>query len=85
MAALRQDGLRVSFLQLLTLFPVPRQELDWALADVDTVLVAEENLTGQYRAVLAPYLGNRRVLGVNKIGGLITPNEIIRAVRAAEG
>jgi len=84
-AALRAEGLRVSFLQPLTLFPVPRRELDWALAGVDTVIVAEENLTGQYRAALAPHFGARRVLGVNKIGGLISPGEIARAVRAAEG
>ena len=51
---------------------------------MDTVIVAEENLTGQYRAALAPCLGHRRVLGVNKIGGLISPAEIARAVRAAE-
>jgi 2-oxoglutarate ferredoxin oxidoreductase subunit alpha len=83
-AALRRDAVRISFLQLLTLFPVPRRELEWALAGVRTVLVAEENLSGQYRAVLAPQLQGKRVVGINKIGGLIAPSEIVRAVRAAE-
>lgn len=83
-AALRGDNVRLSFLQLQTLFPVPRRELDWALASVHTVFVAEENLTGQYRAVLAPYLDGKRVVGINKVGGLIAPGEIIRAVRAVE-
>ena len=83
-AALRREEIRISFLQLLTLFPVPQQELDRALAGVHTVFVAEENLTGQYRAVLAPYLGSKRVVGVNKIGGLIAPREIVGTVQAAE-
>lgn len=83
-AALRQEGFRLSFLQLQTLFPVPRRALDWALAGVRTVFVAEENLTGQYRAVLSPNLGSRRVVGINKIGELISPREIAEVVRATE-
>jgi len=81
---LRTDGVRFSMLQPQTLFPVPRRTLDWALAGVRTVFVAEENMTGQYRAVLAPYLSGKRVVGINKIGALIAPSEIVRAVRAAE-
>jgi 2-oxoglutarate ferredoxin oxidoreductase subunit alpha len=83
-AALRREGGRVSLLQPQTLFPIPRQVLDGALAGVQTVFVAEENLTGQYRAVLAPHFHGRRVVGINKIGALIAPGEIIQAVRAAE-
>jgi len=83
-AELRREGVRVSLLQPQTLFPIPRQALDWALAGVRTVFVAEENLTGQYRAVLAPYFDGKRVVGINKIGALIAPGEIIQAVRTAE-
>lgn len=81
---LRVQGIRISLLQVLSLFPVPRHALDWALAGVSKVWVAEENLGGQYRAVLSPHLGSRRVLGINKIGGMITPEEILRAVRGAK-
>jgi hypothetical protein len=48
---------------------------------VETVFVAEENLTGQYRAALAPCLEGKQVFGINKIGSLISPGEIVRAVR----
>jgi hypothetical protein len=51
---------------------------------VETVFIAEENLTGQYRTALAPYLRGRRVVGINKIGALIPPTEIAAAVRSAE-
>jgi 2-oxoglutarate ferredoxin oxidoreductase subunit alpha len=84
-AELRRDHLRVSFLQLQTLFPIPRSVLHWALAGVRAVFVAEENLTGQYRAVLAPYLAGKQVVGINKIGSMITPAEISQALRAAVG
>jgi 2-oxoglutarate ferredoxin oxidoreductase subunit alpha len=83
-AALRSTGLHVSLLQAQTLFPVPRRAITEALAGVRVVSVAEENLTGQYRTVLAPYLDGRRIVGINKIGGLITPSEIADAVRAVE-
>ena len=42
--------------------------------------MAEENLTGQYRAALTPYLSGKRVFGINRIGRLISPSEIVRAV-----
>ena len=80
---LRSEGSRISFLQIQTLFPIPRRWLDWASASVDTVYVAEENLTGQYRAALAPFLSGKRVYGINKIGKLISPGEIAGAVRGA--
>jgi 2-oxoglutarate ferredoxin oxidoreductase subunit alpha len=77
---LRSRGLATSFLQIQTLLPVPCQALDRALAGVETVFVAEENLTGQYRAVLSSYLAGKQVHGINKIGSLISPGEIVRAV-----
>ncbi len=78
---LRREGFPVSFLQVQTLFPVPRAALDWSLAGVETVFVAEENLTGQYRSVLAPYLAGKHVYGINKIGNLISPSEIVHTIR----
>lgn len=81
---LRERGIDVSLFQPLTLFPVPERELRAALEGVENVFVAEENLTGQYRTVLAPYFEGRRVRGINKIGGTISPTEIVQAVEARE-
>jgi 2-oxoglutarate ferredoxin oxidoreductase subunit alpha len=78
---LRSEGSRISFLHVHSLFPIPRQWLDQATTGVEAVLVAEENLTGQYRAALAPCLSGKRICGINKIGSLISPQEITRAVR----
>jgi 2-oxoglutarate ferredoxin oxidoreductase subunit alpha len=82
---LRKEGFPISFLQIQTLFPVPTEALRRAAAGIRTVLVAEENLTGQYRAVLAPLLNDRRLMGINKIGSMISPAEIVRAIRRAGG
>jgi 2-oxoglutarate ferredoxin oxidoreductase subunit alpha len=78
---LRSGGRRVSFLQVQSLFPVPRQWLERAAAGVDTVFVAEENLSGQYRAALTPYLPGKRIYGINRIGRLISPREIVEGVK----
>jgi 2-oxoglutarate ferredoxin oxidoreductase subunit alpha len=80
---LRKEGFPISFLQIQTLFPVPAEALHWASAGIRTVFVAEENLGGQYRTVLAPLLTGKRLLGINKIGGMISPDEIACAIRGA--
>ncbi len=78
---LRSEGMRISFLHIQSLFPIPRKGLDRAVAGVEAVYVAEENLTGQYRAALTPYLSGKRIYGINRIGALISPSEIARAVQ----
>jgi 2-oxoglutarate ferredoxin oxidoreductase subunit alpha len=82
---LRQEGSPVSFLQIQTLFPVPAEALNQASAGIRTVFVAEENLSGQYRTILAPFLAGKCLLGINKIGSMLTPGEIARAIRRAGG
>jgi 2-oxoglutarate ferredoxin oxidoreductase subunit alpha len=82
---LRQEGSPISFLQIQTLFPVPTEALNQALAGIRTVFIAEENLSGQYRTALEPFLAGKRLLGINRIGSMITPGEIARAIRRAGG
>jgi len=83
-SGLRAEGVRVSFLQIQSLFPIPRKWLDWAVAGVEVVFVAEENLTGQYRAALTPYLSGKRIVGINRIGSLISPSDIVRVVQGVK-
>jgi len=78
----RRGGRRVSFLQLLTLFPIPQGKIVGCLDGVRRVVVAEENLTGQYRSLIQHLFGNRQVIGVNKIGSMITPKEILSALES---
>jgi len=78
----RARGTKVSFLQVMTLFPIPERDIARCLDGTRRVVVPEENLTGQYRGVVRPLFGDREVVGVNKIGGMITPEEILSAVEA---
>lgn len=79
---LRASGRRVSFLQLLTLFPVPAAQISKAAERVSRVVVVEENLTGLYASVLEPLVAGKRLLRVNRVGNLIAPAEIIAAAEA---
>ncbi len=74
------SGIRAALLQVQSLFPIPVQALRETTQGVRRVIVAEENLPGQYRSVIQPYIRSREILGVNKIGSMITPGEIIDAM-----
>lgn len=76
------EGRRVSFLQPLTLFPVPRRAVLAAAAGCTRVVIAEENMTGLYAGVLEPLLASRTVIRVNRVGSMIPPREIAAAVEA---
>ena len=79
----RAAGVRVSFLGLETLFPVPEAILRDALAGCSRVVVAEENLTGLYAGVLESRLHGRELVRVNGLGAMITPGRIEAAIEAA--
>lgn len=80
---MRESGRRVSFLQPLTLFPVPAEALRRAASGCSRVIVAEENLTGLYAGALEPHLAGKRVLRANAVGHMLTPDEILEAAEAA--
>ncbi len=80
---LRAAGRRVSFLQLLTLFPVPADAIRRTADGCARVLVVEENLTGLYASILEPLLGAERLVRVNRIGQMITPADVVKAAEAA--
>jgi 2-oxoglutarate ferredoxin oxidoreductase subunit alpha len=72
----RQRGRKVSGLNVFSLFPIPERLIRESAAGVRRVVVAEENLTGQYRTLITPLLRNAEVVGINRIGRMITPAEI---------
>lgn len=76
----RAAGRRLSFLGLLTLFPVPVEAIREAARTARRVVVAEENLSGLYRKVLAGALPELPWHGVNKLGSMIGPGEILEAL-----
>ena len=76
----RRLGKRVSFVGVQTLFPVPVAPIREAVRDAKRVLVVEENLTGLYRSILGTALPGVELVGLNRIGRMITPAEIVDAL-----
>jgi 2-oxoglutarate ferredoxin oxidoreductase subunit alpha len=76
----RSQGRKVSAMNILTMFPIPEHHIQRAVGLVDRVVVAEENMSGQYRSVIAPLLAGKEIVGVNKVGSMITPKEIVGAI-----
>ena len=75
---------RVSFLKLMTLFPVASAAITHAAEGCRRVVVAEENLTGLYASAMQPLVGNRELLRVNGIGNQISPARIVEALERAQ-
>jgi len=76
----RAKGYRVAGLHLRVLNPLPINSIREFLADVDKVMVPENNYQGQLAHHLAAELGIRPIR-VNKIGGLpFTPGEVLAKI-----
>lgn len=78
---LDSEGVPVSLLTVKTLFPVSGELIE-LISAYSRVIVAEENLTGQYRRVLWGETGDDKVSGVNVLGRMLTPEEIAREITA---
>jgi 2-oxoglutarate ferredoxin oxidoreductase subunit alpha len=76
---LRAEGKTASLLIIKTLFPVSPQILD-IMNRYPRVIIVEENLTGQYREILFGCNGRTGVSGVNAMGNLISPQDIMQEV-----
>ncbi len=79
---LRQQGNRISFCNLQTLFPIPENEISGIAANAKQILVVEENMNGLYRSQIEKLFPGKRVRGVNGVGRMITPGEIENAALA---
>lgn len=80
-AALRKEGVKISLLIAKTLFPIPAEYYKITEA-YKHLIIAEENLTGQYRQSMFGNQHLSRVSGVNKMGKMIDPEEIELKVKS---
>ena len=83
MHRVRATGGKISFLKLMTLFPVANAAIEQAAEGCRRVVVAEENLTGLYASAIQPLLGSGALLRVNGIGNPISPGQILEAMERA--
>ncbi len=81
--AFRNSGKPVSLLVAKTLSPIP--DLYYEICgQYERIVIAEENLDGELRRIMFGQAGNSRVTGVNKMGQMIEPGEIIKALESHE-
>lgn len=76
----RLAGKAVSSINVMSLFPVPEEALREAATGIQRVVVAEENMNGQYRMVISHLFPHAEIVGLNVIGRMITPSEILNAI-----
>ncbi len=77
---LKTYGEKVSFLNVQTLYPIPKRIIAEASRGVKRIVVVEENLTGLYKSQIESLFTGTEIVSVNKIGGMITPDEIQKAI-----
>jgi len=81
----RERGAKLGLLQILSLWPFPRGPVVEALTGKTAALVPELNMGQLRREVLRVNNGRTKVLRLAKmIGGMITPEEILRRLREVE-
>lgn len=68
---------RVSSLIIRSLFPIPEELIKSVSTKYDRIIIPEENLNGQYRRLIQHLFVNKELIGINKIGSMITPQEIL--------
>ena len=74
----RERGIKAGLVQLITLWPFPRRQLEPLLRQVRAALVPELNMGQMSREVKRINQGQTRVEALNRIdGNLITPDEIM--------
>ena len=77
----RERGVKCGLVQLITLWPFPRQMVEPLLRRVRAVLVPELNMGQMSREVKRVNQGVTRVETLNRLDGtLITPNEILTRI-----
>jgi 2-oxoglutarate ferredoxin oxidoreductase subunit alpha len=74
------EGKKVRNANIITLFPIPETLLKEAARGVRRIVVAEENMTGQYRSVIQSLFAGKEIVGVNSVGKMITPGMIMEAL-----
>lgn len=78
--SMRIKGKKISLLVVKTISPISPKI--YAIIDsYETVIFAEENMTGQYKEMLFGKRNSSKIKTATKFGGMLTPSEIEKVVR----
>jgi len=81
--AYRGEGKKASRLIMKTLLPVSQKYFE-ICGHYEKIVIAEENLDGELRRIMFGQAVSDKITGVNKIGQMIEPGEILKALENHE-
>lgn len=82
----RQEGIRVGYLRLITVWPFPEERLRQIAKQVRALVVPEINAGQIVREVERCAAGQAQVIGVNRPGGdILEVSQVLNAIRLAAG
>ncbi len=82
----RQEGIRVGFLRLITVWPFPEERIRQLAKGIRAFVVPEINMGQMIREVERCAAGQAQVLGANSPGGdVLDPHLVLNAIRRAAG
>jgi 2-oxoglutarate ferredoxin oxidoreductase subunit alpha len=82
----RQEGIRVGYLRLLTVWPFPEERIRQLAKGIRAFVVPEINMGQIGREVERCALGQAQVFGANSPGGdVLEPELVLNAIRQAAG
>ena len=82
----RQEGIRVGFLRLITVWPFPEERIRQLAKAIRAFVVPEINMGQIVREVERCAAGQAQVLGANSPGGdVLDPHLVLNAIRRAAG
>ena len=82
----RQEGIRVGYLRLITVWPFPEERIRQLAKDIRAFIVPEINMGQIGREVERCAAGQAQVFGANSPGGdVLEPEYVLKVIRAAAG
>jgi len=82
----RQEGIRVGYLRLITVWPFPEERIRQIAKDIRAFVVPEINMGQISREVERCAAGQALVLGANRPGGdILEPDYVLEVIRKAAG
>ncbi|MGD9316186.1 MAG: 2-oxoacid:acceptor oxidoreductase subunit alpha [Anaerolineae bacterium] len=82
----RQEGIRVGYLRLITVWPFPEQRIRKLAKGIRAFVVPEINMGQIIREVERCTAGQAQVIGANRAGGdILEPEHVLKVIRKAAG
>jgi 2-oxoglutarate ferredoxin oxidoreductase subunit alpha len=82
----RQEGIRVGYLRLITVWPFPEERIRQLAKGIHAFVVPEINMGQMIREVERCAAGQAQVFGANRAGGdILEPHHVLDAIRRAAG